>query len=333
MSTASMDLFSVEPDRARAEVVSRPIDVRLRESFEHLFAVAGSRLGDTREIADWLASGVPLRGMAHVVHAQLLSALELGDEYLLARVADAIAQWPGEHGSLTVTSLFGGDRPYVLDTLYFDVCDEGSRRTYGQFLDAGPLSDDERLVSKPALQKAVRRWARVDPDGYAEASALISELILVHSDTSNAGSSAAALGLVRISHLKPGQGWSRYFEALAHEAGHQILNLLLSADPMIENDQERLYGSPLRQEQRPLTAILHAGFVLARTLRAIRRLEADSLYDPATDEVVTAYNNARNEAGFAAKFEDCRATLAAHARFTGQGQRFFDALPGLAYDA
>lgn len=328
-----MDLFSVEPDRARAEAVSRPIDVRLRDSFDHLLDVAGERLGDTRPFVRWLERASPLRGMAHVVHSQLVQALERGDDHLLARVAEAITAWPGHRRSLAVTSLFDGDRPYVLDTLYFDVCDEGSRRTYGQFLDAGPLSADERLVSKPALDKALRRWSEVDPEGHAEAHALISELILVHSDTSNAGSSAAALGLVRISHLKPGQTWSRYYEALAHEAGHQILNLLLSSDPMIVNDSERLYASPLRREPRPLTAILHAAFVLARTLRAVRRLEADSFYDPATDAVASAYNNAGNEASFAEKFEDCRATLEAHARFTANGKRFFAALSGLAYES
>ena len=102
---------------------------------------------------------------------------------------------------------------------------------------------------------------------------LVSDIILVQSYSINASSSITSLGCVRMSHIKPEQNWTRYYENIVHEAGHQFLNFLWMSENLIINEGEDYFSSPLRKEPRPLSGIFHGAFVLARTIRGIAALK------------------------------------------------------------
>jgi HEXXH motif-containing protein len=61
-------------------------------------------------------------------------------------------------------------------------------------------------------------------------------------------------------------------QALAHESAHMLLFGLAADGPLVENDGGERFGSPLRQDPRPIDGIYHATFVTARMYQAVARL-------------------------------------------------------------
>lgn len=60
--------------------------------------------------------------------------------------------------------------------------------------------------------------------------------------------------------------------ALLHETAHQLLFGLSLDQPVVENDVEERYASPLRPDPRPMDGIFHATFVCARMHYGYARL-------------------------------------------------------------
>ena len=61
-------------------------------------------------------------------------------------------------------------------------------------------------------------------------------------------------------------------QALAHESGHNLLFGLCADGPLVENDDEERYASPLRPDPRPMDGLVHATYVSARMHQAMVRL-------------------------------------------------------------
>ncbi len=61
--------------------------------------------------------------------------------------------------------------------------------------------------------------------------------------------------------------------ALLHETAHQLLFGLSLDQPVVENDVEERYASPLRPDPRPMDGIFHATFVCARMRYGYVRLD------------------------------------------------------------
>jgi hypothetical protein len=53
-------------------------------------------------------------------------------------------------------------------------------------------------------------------------------------------------------------------EVLAHESAHSLLFGFCTDEPLVENYDDELFASPLRQDLRPMDGIFHATFVSAR---------------------------------------------------------------------
>jgi hypothetical protein len=69
-------------------------------------------------------------------------------------------------------------------------------------------------------------------------------------------------------------------QALAHESGHNLLFGLSADGPLVENDEDARYPSPLREDQRPMDGVVHAIFVTARMHRAVKQLARSNLLSP-----------------------------------------------------
>jgi HEXXH motif-containing protein len=103
-------------------------------------------------------------------------------------------------------------------------------------------------------------------------------------------------------------------QALAHESGHSLLFGLSTDGPLLENDEDERYVSPLRSDPRPIDGIFHATFVTARMHQAVARLlEAGALVGGELDEAKRALETN------AALFAEGLATLDRHARPTSMG--------------
>jgi len=104
-------------------------------------------------------------------------------------------------------------------------------------------------------------------------------------------------------------------QALAHESAHNLLFGLSADGPLVENEDDERYASPLRQDPRPLDGIYHATFVCARMHQAVKRLLNGGVLSDKNKII------ARKELLTTAKhFTDGLETVTRHARLTPIGK-------------
>lgn len=68
-------------------------------------------------------------------------------------------------------------------------------------------------------------------------------------------------------------------EHLVHETSHLFLNSILAHDPLILNEEDKNYVSPIRSDLRPMLGIYHTSFVLSRVIRIFKKLKNLDLHD------------------------------------------------------
>jgi len=73
-------------------------------------------------------------------------------------------------------------------------------------------------------------------------------------------------------------------QALAHESGHNLLFGYCNSGPLIENQDEELFSSPLRQDPRPMDGVVHATYVTARMHQTVSRLLEAGVLDAEQSE-------------------------------------------------
>ena len=61
-------------------------------------------------------------------------------------------------------------------------------------------------------------------------------------------------------------------QALAHESGHNLLFGFSVDGPLVENQDDELFSSPLRKDPRPMDGVFHATYVVARMHQTLTRL-------------------------------------------------------------
>lgn len=330
------ELRDARPDAARDGILRSEVNKRFLDSFRGLLdaiAESGIEVAPARAKLDGIDLAAKISGMWHVVYDRLLAAAREQDVDEIERVLGCLPDVPRQAGKPRIVGWYLDGYSIPLHELYFDACDESFLRTYGVHFDGESNSPQEYGAARAALEQSLRRMETIAPDVHAEFDTLVSDILTLHSPTMNAATSLCALGIIRVSQLRPGQSWTRYLENLVHEAAHHHLNYLWFVDPIILNEDSGTYASPLRREKRPLSGIYHAMFVLARTMYTIRALQRHSDFDPTTETIASAYNNAGNAAGFEKKFEDCWGVLQNHARLTELGAGLMKSSRELAFDA
>lgn len=104
-------------------------------------------------------------------------------------------------------------------------------------------------------------------------------------------------------------------QALAHESAHNLLFGFAADGPLVENDEEERYDSPLRLDARPLDGVYHATYVTARMHQATRRLLEAGLLRGA--ELEAARGDLEQHAKLFAHGSD---TVDRHGRLTPRGE-------------
>lgn len=125
-------------------------------------------------------------------------------------------------------------------------------------------------VAWPTVCEAVDLVADVWPEAAIEMRLLVREIVFLSPGWLRSCTVASAFGAV---FLCPRPDWTslEVFELLLHETAHIALDVKTSMLPFLEGNTA-LASSPLRDDPRPLPAVLHAAFVLARVLCGLRRL-------------------------------------------------------------
>jgi hypothetical protein len=322
------------PDKKRAFVLREKINVKFLSSLKHLFEVCQDGGINTKyelEVLSKIDCKEKISGMLHVIHDRLYKSIS---QKSVSNIESVLKEFGDlEYKAMPVRLISWSDNHYSIPMykLYYDASNDGFINTYGVPFDGSALTETMYKQSSKQVIKALEKIKTITPIIYQELDVLVSDIMLIHSPTMNAASSISALGIFRMSQIKENQNWTRYFENIIHEAAHQYLNYLWFLDPIILNEGDRLFSSPLRKEKRPLSGIFHALFVLARTMYGIKTLKNNKSYNPQSDRVETAYNNAGNDASFEEKFNDCWLLIKENAELTEIGENLLLSSRKLAF--
>jgi HEXXH motif-containing protein len=185
-----------------------------------------------------------------------------------------------------------------------------------------PRHTDE-TAARSALATALERLRLSAPDLHGEVEALITDIVLATSDGSQHfvffGASSFALWGAMTVNVSAHDHWIGYLQTVVHEAAHNLLFALAREAPLVLNDPNVRYQSPLREDARPMDGIFHAAFVSARESLALDALlrwhEASA---GLVDAEIELAEGLLSDSVIA--FRRCSDILAANARLTPLGE-------------
>jgi len=141
---------------------------------------------------------------------------------------------------------------------------------------ASPRSEDW-LAFESNIAAAMELIGEADPALAAELRALVVQVVAVGSNRGSgsqpfAGASSFMLWGAILLNAERHSTRLDVIGGLVHEAAHQLLFGLSIEKPLAENPISERYGSPLRNDPRPMDGIFHATFVCARIHYTYARL-------------------------------------------------------------
>jgi len=319
--------FALHPDGARAEVLDGRMRLQLADSLAYIKTSIAEQWGEEIPGLDLVVSnmqsGLRYPPSTFGLYYEIAFALFNGDDAAARTlIAELIQQKPCRSNESSVISL-GQASP--ADFL-----------RYQKFINSDPttsirivaLADDRAEYALTRFEAVLQRFKTVLPETYAEFSELIREIILVGSDKLGAaydfdGGSFYMLWGALFINAEADRNDVEMIEALVHESSHSLLFSYTIDEPLVNNSDDELFASPLRQDLRPMDGIYHATYVSARMHLAMSALIKSGQL--AADEIAIA---------LAARDADCRnffcgyETVAAHANMSATGRSLMDC----AYD-
>lgn len=265
------------PNARRATKLKKEVDLKLLKSLGYLLGVArdGTRIDLGREservrkLEIARTNGAPqLSCMAFAYHDRLLSAIrkqDVQDVQRLIAIFDSFCTTSRRpevvaFGSDNYSPAQWGELEATLASAY-----ESEYTAYG--FSVGAPAQNQFLQTSALIAEALAEIAATDRESYDEFRAVISDVVLVQSDVIVEGTCFNALGCIFLKVEDAEQGWVHFADVLIHEVAHHVLYALWSREALIRNDRQGLYASPFRSEQRPLSGIFQAMWVLARMIR------------------------------------------------------------------
>jgi hypothetical protein len=307
------------PDAARAGRINARMHRELGDSLDHVCAACLSELpfdapAMNRLIAS-LRAGSNYAPSVFADYYDLVSTIEAEDAAVATRLFAGLARARPLAPGLSVLTLGGAELGD--DSARYQRMMSGDPRADLGFL---PPSAEVAADFRLRLAAGLRLLGEALPELYGEIRGILRQIIIAGSDRSKANQCDGG------SHF---QLWGALFlngdfhhdriavaEVLAHESAHSLLFGFCTDEPLVQNDDDDLYVSPLRSDGRPMDGIYHATFVSARMHWTMARLAAwaglsAEERDRARD---AAASDARN---FTSGFD----VVAGHGRLTALGER------------
>jgi hypothetical protein len=301
-------LIDLAPDAARAVALDRHMRERLGASLRYIVEQADGQIPIARPAIEGffarLADG-PVSAIIFGAYCDLVLAIDDDRLDLAEALLQEIGAAPNRPASVCIHELA-------------DPRNDPVAERYVRLIDSDPTTPF--TVRPPPAEVAATCRQRIaaafhlldagDPALAAEIRALIGEIVIaVGPDDPNAltfdGASSFMLWGAIMLNARGHRTALEMAQALAHESGHNLLFGLCADGPLVENDDEPRYASPLRADPRPMDGIVHATFVTARMHRAVAQLLRAGVLDGAAT----------------AEAQD---SLAAHRRAFAQGIEIID---------
>lgn len=162
------------------------------------------------------------------------------------------------------------------------------------------------------------------PDFMEEMLGITSEIIFAkpsgHEKMTFGGASSFSLWGALALNSQAHPDWWLYIPRLIHEYSHNLLFGIARNEPLLLNDPDEVYYSPLRQELRPIDGIYHAAFVSAREALAMREI----LSQPHDKKMHFGFDGLdayckQTLVDSTVSFKDCLSVIQQHGRLTQLG--------------
>lgn len=274
--------FSLPPDGARA----REIDLRMRQSLADSLDYIGGEIAGIVDhdraalarLVSRLQRGERLPPAVFGLYTDLVLSLDNDDMAAAGDLLEELCRLNGRQGGNELMAL---DDPRL----------RNHRDRYLRLMDTDPEVSFAMLPPPPYVasdfslrfDRARHLVDRTMPELGREFDALVSEVIMVVGDTSAEyqfdGGSTYMLWGVLFLNVESHRGDVALVEVLAHESAHMLLFGYTRDEPLVFNDDDVLYESPLRVDLRPMDGIYHATYVSARMHWAMSRLAGSDLLD------------------------------------------------------
>lgn len=316
------------PDAAAVRRLKANVKERLHRSLEHLIFEAAAEQVPPALSRDALAEMTASEGypssIVFAAHAALLQAAEADRADLFARDSAALASLPVSERHAPKAPASAPLEEPALSATAQDFLRRAFLDDIGLTADLTGPAADETARATEMIDSALTAFRSALPERHAEFSELVSQIVLAkpgpEADRGFGGATVFdAFGalLVNAQNLRTPEGT---LMSLVHESAHQRLFLCHLDDPVLLNDAEARYVSPLREEPRPMEGVFHAAWVSAHmALVADGMMQADGAPD-----WVAGLAQYRERAATAVR--DAVPTIEAGAEFTPLGQALFQEL-------
>jgi HEXXH motif-containing protein len=312
--------FGANAERARA--VDQSVRSELRRSFQTIFERFGGRLGDDGARLGGLLTELarsPARPGLFGLYTELVESLSAEEWETAQGLADRILSLERVLPGTRIVTLDDGDLGTDQAERYARLVDDDPERAiYIQ-----PVTDKS---SAAATVTAALDLIEASAPGLAgEIRALTREIVMVEPDldpdtgvpSSFDGASTFYLWGAVFTTIE-GKSPVDIAQTLAHETGHLLLFGSMMGRPLVENDDEERYDSPLRRDPRPMEGVVHAAYVMARMHYVLAAILRSGKIPP--DQRQEAEKQLRL---YIDGFVDSLTTIDAHARFTERGAALF----------
>ncbi|WP_406646040.1 HEXXH motif-containing putative peptide modification protein [Aliisedimentitalea scapharcae] len=303
----------LKPDPGYTAAMASDVDMRLKQAFTHLVV----------EVLDLPQpnggfSGAPA---AHALQNLMREAAQRGDLGEIRRLVD-------QHGAVLSPNA-AADMVRVCPWQVPDLSESEKNLLQSAYCDDIGLTTQLMAPDRANLARFHTSFDQVRtligqhlPLWWREFDTLVST-ILVAQPQSNAGrfggaSAFAAWGSILVNPIGRADPLPLML-TLIHESSHLKLFYAYLDDEITLNDPDERYGSPLRQEGRPMNGVYHAAFVLARMVAFLQDLiRSDAPLDGLGPDARVALQTEATQA--ITGFQTAHAVIEQHAVLTQRGK-------------
>jgi hypothetical protein len=315
LDTGPLDtnLFAFQPNEAR----TRKVESRVRAGLAESLAASLRALGEKQAVAGQdLITRIRIGPISPVVfgaYTELVEAIFSDNIKAALAIADELcAPGFGRVGKLRIVTLDDAQLGRGQAARYRRLIDDDQE--VGKVLRALPPAE-----FAPASQRVSNAITLLDagmPELAGEIRTLVHEVIMVGKPGDwPFGASSFQLWGALFLKLKPKASRVEIAEQLAHECAHALLFGFGMGKPLVENEPQKLYPSPLRRDRRPMDGVVHATYVIARMhYTTSRLLQSGLLTEEETREARELIE--RNARGYS----EGVAVVEAEARWTEVGE-------------
>ena len=242
----------------------------------------------------------------------------------------------GDAASAALSQILADCGPPRISTLTLAHYSEPEIGCWQRWLDTEPdnamalsgLDEAHLQVDAEKIQKALQFLARCAPELFAELTVLTREILVTRPGGGQRlyfrGASSFALWGAIAVNPQAHPNWWNYVSTLVHETAHSLLFARARDEPLVLNDPEARYQSPLRADARPMDGIFHAAFVSAREACALDQCLAflDEQTDAESKALAAIFESELTDSVCA--FWDCCDQISEHGQLSALGQQILN---------